>query len=206
LLVFNYGEWSFWDAYDPANGIVGGQKVTFDGPNKLILVNYGETVIDVRTDIYSNWKEWSQLYDNSKYLEAITALGGDPITNIQFTGITYFLQNGWRIQPWIGEYVLTVDGNMYTVEIGGAPVNPTDGVSVSLVRSNLVDLYVPETNATISNTDIASIAANVWSQPATSPVANSYGDLVINTGADANSAAIDANNALTTGEYLAFQK
>lgn len=135
-IVFNYGEWTYWDP-----NLVGPQKVTFDGPNKLILVNEGEISIDVQADVYSNWKEWSTQRDNTKFLQAISTLGGDPITSETFVGDTYFLENGWRIQPWLSEsgYILDVVGNIYTREPGQNPVNPTPNVSVTLTRSNITE-------------------------------------------------------------------
>lgn len=154
-LIFNYGNWTYWELYSPPS-YFGNQKVTFDGPNKLILVNYEETEIDVKQDIYSNWKEWFTIEDNSKYLSALTAIGGDPITASTFVGTTYFLENGWRLKPWQGDYVLTVLGNLYTREIGGNPVVPTSGVSVSFTRSNLVDFISPATVIDDVNTKIDS--------------------------------------------------
>jgi len=139
-LVFNYGEWTYWDEYNPPN-YVGNQSVTFDGPNKLILVNENITVLDIQEDVYSNWKEWSLQRDNIKYLEAISTLGGDPITEETFIGDTYFIENGWRIQPWnsYNGYILEVIGNIYTREPGQNPVNPTPNVSVLLTRSNITE-------------------------------------------------------------------
>ena len=55
---FNYGNWQFWSVYDTANDLYGNHKVTFDGPNKIIIVNEGVTELDFREDVYSNWKEW----------------------------------------------------------------------------------------------------------------------------------------------------
>jgi hypothetical protein len=138
-LVFNYGEWTYWDPT-----LVGPQKVTFDGPNKLILVNEGETSIDVQVDIYSNWKEWTLQRDNAKFLQAISTLGGDPITSETFVGDTYFLENGWRIQPYssYNGYILDVVGNIYTREPGQNPVNPTSNVSVTLTRSNITETAI----------------------------------------------------------------
>jgi len=135
-IVFNYGEWTYWDPT-----LVGAQKVTFDGPNKLILVNEGVTTLDVQIDVYSNWKEWSLQIDNTKFLSAISTLGGDPITSETFVGDTYFLENGWRIQPWTNYngYILDVVGNIYTREPGENPVNPTPRVSVTLTRSNITE-------------------------------------------------------------------
>lgn len=141
-LAFNYGEWWRWETADA--GGYPGQKVTFDGPNKLILVNEGETTIDVQKDVYSGWKEWSLQRDNLGYLQAISTLGGDPITTETFVGDTYFLENGWRIQPWSSNngYILDVVGNIYTREPGQNPVNPTPNVSVTLTRSNITETAI----------------------------------------------------------------
>ena len=53
-------------------------KVTFDGPNKLIIVNPGIVELDVQVDIYSDWKEWAATGDNLKYPPALRTIGGDP--------------------------------------------------------------------------------------------------------------------------------
>lgn len=142
MLVFNYGFWEFWELYNP-NVTFGEQKVSFDGINKLILVNEPVTQITVLNDIYSNWKEWSMVRDNGKFLQALSAIGGDPITSTSAVGTTFFLENGWRIRPWNGDYILTINGNIFTREEGDDPfVQPTNkesAVTINLFRSNLVD-------------------------------------------------------------------
>lgn len=141
-LAFNYGDWWRWETAD-AGGFPG-QKVTFDGINKLILVNEGETTLDIQKDVYGGWKEWLLQRDNIKYEKAITTLGGDPITESTFIGDTYFLENGWRIQPWssFNGYILDVVGNIYTREAGENPVNPTPNVSVLLTRANITETAI----------------------------------------------------------------
>ena len=54
-------------------------KVTFDGYNKLIIINSNEDEIDVAVDIYSAWKEWSQQRDYLKWVAAMRSVGGDPL-------------------------------------------------------------------------------------------------------------------------------
>ena len=115
-------------------------KVTFDGPNKLIIINEGITSLDVRTDIYSAWKEWMTEEDNSKYLLAFSVEGGAP-TPSGFTGTTFFLENGWKIRPYEGDHSLTVTGNLFT-RTGQSPFVPTLGyynVLIEKDRSNIVD-------------------------------------------------------------------
>lgn len=141
MLALGFANWTFWETYDPATGIYGPQKVTFDGPNKLILINYGETDIDFRTDIYSNWKEWSLAAVNSKFLEAVSVVGGDPLPGSRILGSTFFLENGWRIKSWAGDHILTITGNVFTRE-GADPVLPSDGsykVTVNFSTSSLVE-------------------------------------------------------------------
>lgn len=161
-IVVNYGHWTYWGDYNPPE-FIGDQKVTFDGPNRLILINEGQTDIDVTIDIYSAWKNWSLQIDNMKYAQALTPLGGDPITSTNSVGRTYFLENGWRIQPWpsYNGYILTVTGNIYTREEGGNPANPESGVSVNFTRSSLVELITTEGGGGSSLT-----AADVWTYAA----------------------------------------
>lgn len=54
-------------------------KVTFDGPNKLIIIHSGVTEIDVEQDMYLPWKEWV-MDGHSMYLAAFRTFGGDPTT------------------------------------------------------------------------------------------------------------------------------
>jgi hypothetical protein len=87
-------------------------KVTFDGVNKLILINNGITEINVTTDIYSDWKEWVRLRDNAKYQQALRVVGGDDIGNSQALGGQYFLINGWRLRTWEGDHTLNINENL----------------------------------------------------------------------------------------------
>jgi hypothetical protein len=112
-------------------------KVTFDGIKKLIIVKTGETALDVEVDIYSAWKDWV-LSGNAKYHQALRTVGGDPTTGANYIAPYYFLMNGWKIRPYEGHHVLTVDGNLY-VDGGGSPFTSTLGsynVLTQLVLSN----------------------------------------------------------------------
>jgi hypothetical protein len=94
--------WDVWELY---------HKVTFDGENRLIIVNPDVTELDVKIDIYSDWKEWIQTYDYAKFPPAIRTTGGDPIGGGEFTGDVYFLINDWRLL--IGQS-LNIDGVIYS--------------------------------------------------------------------------------------------
>lgn len=104
-------------------------KVTFDGINRLILVNTGVTYLDVEADLYSAWKKWVQ-QGNLQYPQALRVVGGDPITGGKFVAPFFFLTNGWKIRPWEGDHTLVIDGNLFVDEqekYGDNPVVPTLG-------------------------------------------------------------------------------
>jgi len=135
-------------------------KVTFDGPNKLILVNDGVIALDVQIDLYSDWKEWALGYDGiipAKYLEAMRSVGGDPLPGGRVVGATYFLTNGWRIKPWSGTYRLSVAGNLYTEE-GDSPYLAADGLLNNIFVESVVSTLVESTGVGTSE----EIAEAVW--------------------------------------------
>jgi hypothetical protein len=109
-----YGYWEYWQNY---------HKVTFDGVNRLILINEGETDIDVQVDIYSAWKEWSLQETNTKYLKALNVVGGEPTVGDEKLDATYFLINGWRLKPYPGSYTLNIVGNLFEVDGGSIKVD-----------------------------------------------------------------------------------
>jgi hypothetical protein len=144
-------------------------KATFDGPNKLIIIDFGETSLDAKVDIYSDWKEWVLESDNSKYLQALRTVGGDPTTGAQFISPYYFLMNGWRIRPHEADHFLVVDGNLF-VDGGGNPFITTLGaynVVVNLTTSvNAVTEVVTASGieASVSEQDKADIVDGVWDE------------------------------------------
>jgi hypothetical protein len=120
-------------------------NVTFDGERKLIIVEPGVTDIDVRTDIYSEWKRWVLMDDNSKYSLALNIVGGNPLPSNQL-GLTYFLLDGWKIRPFEGDHRLSISGNLYSAD-GSDPIADTVGdfkVTVSMRVSNLVDMVATD--------------------------------------------------------------
>ena len=164
-LVFNYGNWQFWGAYVPPL-YFGEQKVVFDGPNKLIIVNQDITELDFRVDVYSAWKEWviDPNQTNSKYVSAVTAIGGDDLPGSRVLGTTYFLENGWRMRTWEGDHSLTVTGNVFTRE--GEPIfvptiNPWT-ITINLNTSTLVETILP--TLSLGNDDIEAVADAVWAE------------------------------------------
>ena len=164
-LTFNYGNWQFWGDYNPPL-YLGEQKVVFDGPNKVIIVAEGVTELDFRVDVYSAWKEWVQDPNqlNAKWPEAISYVGGDPISNERSLGTTFFLENGWRMRPWEGDHSITVTGNAFTRE--GDPLfvptlNPWT-ITINLNTSVFAESFLP--TPLLTSADIASLADAVWAE------------------------------------------
>ena len=108
--VLNYGSYDLWQNY---------HKVTFDGPNKIIRVNEGVTELDIKVDVFSDWKEWViTRADNAYWLPAIRSIGGDPTVAGQTAGDIYFLQNGWKL--YIDLTKVKVTGTLFSDDFDSA--------------------------------------------------------------------------------------
>ena len=151
-----YRGWDYWLLY---------HKVTFDGDNRLILINYGETDITVTTQIYSDWKEWWQVRDNAKYPQALSVIGGESIGSGLTVGATYFLENGWRIKPWEGNHNITLTGNIYTREEGESIWADVEGqwkINAQNRVSALVFQTTGTTTGSAASVNADEIADAVW--------------------------------------------
>lgn len=109
--------------------------ITFDGPNKLIVLSTGTTALSVR-DLWSRWADWVLTGDNSKYLPAMEQVGGQDIDLSAGTKIPIylFLLNGWRLRPQEANHTLNVGDGVLLVSGGGDPFVNTLGSFV--VRVN----------------------------------------------------------------------
>lgn len=176
------------------------EKVTFDGPNKIIQVNYGETILDAQRDIYSAWKRWvltppsgSGIPYNSGYLQALRTVGGDPIGVGQAISPYFFLLNGWRLRSWNGDHFLTINGNIYVDESdgGGSPIiPPTQPAQVAVafvVSPQSITNTVTVTAGALTPQDKQDISKGVWTESASSSAntpSGSFGELVNDTKID----------------------
>lgn len=149
-------------------------RVSFDGPNKLILVNEPEVVVRVREDLYSAWKRWALLYDNAKYLPALRNIGGDPTVTGQRAGDLYFLINGWQLRTWEGDHQLQVIGALFndTGDPVFAPTVFSHNVQTTIERASLVTAVTSTVPGTLDPADkdelvsrlTADIPPEVWQQ------------------------------------------
>ena len=74
--------------------------ITFDGPNKKILLD-GTATVSVR-EIYSRWVDW--VASNLQYLPAFRTIADPPVVPVYA-----FLINEWCIVPLGGDYTLVIN-------------------------------------------------------------------------------------------------
>lgn len=137
---------------------------SFDGPNRLVILASGTTSIQVR-DVYLAWKEWVSTEDNTKWLPAFSFVGGDPLVGALSLGVTFFLENGWKIRPQEANHRLAVTGNLYCRD-GSSPFAPTVGkynVLANLMTSDLVSTISTASQQQAATPD--EIAQAVWNLP-----------------------------------------
>lgn len=131
-------------------------KVIFDGENRLVILNNNEPVFNAKVDIYSSWKEWTLLRDNSKFEPAFRVTGGDPVGGGTYTGDVYFTINNWRI---LLQDTSKINGVIYSDNYDSPYVTATDTKLVINNVSSLVQSLGFEGTVTISPNVTA---ADVW--------------------------------------------
>jgi hypothetical protein len=172
---------SFWDDFlDPL-------EVTFDGDNKLIIVNpirtfangapqSNTTNIRVKEDIYSASKRWLKRRQNLEYQPPMRAIGGDVVPGGLFAGDIYFLKDyqggespgNWRI---LVDHQVELRGAIYNDATATLPFIVQSGGGVISTTSSLTYSY---TGLAASVPTAASIRDEVWG---TTPTAYSQGSM-----------------------------
>jgi hypothetical protein len=138
--------------------------MTFDGDNKIITLS---TTTTSATEIWSRWNDWlASDTTNTKWLPALSQVGGDDLGGGLLIPYYVFLINGWRVRPMESDQLLVISGNLY-VDGGGQPVVNTIGnynVSVQYTVPVQAQGY-STTGGTSSGTsiDYNAISDNVWS-------------------------------------------
>lgn len=159
---------------------------SFDGPNKLIIVDLGVTTFSA-TEVYSAWKVWMTEGDNAKYVTAFAnSVGGDPLGGGTSLGSYYFLENGWKIRPQEADHVLTLSGNLF-------PIPDTAGLFTPTLGSYNVQILMRVSSLTqqvlTGAVDPADVADAVWdSDLSGAATANSAADIVKKTKSSAAAA------------------
>lgn len=128
----------------------------FDGPNRLIILSTG--TINISTvEMYSAWKQWITLSDNTKYLPAFKVVGGDPTTGGNSITPYFFLDNGWKVRPQEANHTLDVNGILLTTD-DSDPFKDTIGNWRVKIKS-IVPIYAESvlSSGGTSSVDVASI-------------------------------------------------
>ncbi len=137
--------------------------VTFDPMNlRIVEINSGKAVNSLSlAEIYSEWKDWL-LADMSRagYPAAFRVVGGDPISDSQNLGITYFLNtgDGWRIRPAEYDHVMEIEGNLFTDPAGDPTIAPTLGAYTVVAQQRVSNL----TDASVARLDLAQLLEGVY--------------------------------------------
>lgn len=99
--------------------------MTFDGPNKLVILT--SATLDLQV-LWSNWKDWL-IAGNAGHALAFDTVGGEPIDPTEGTLVPLylFIQNGWKIRPMEADHTLRVIKGSLVVSGGGYPFVPTLG-------------------------------------------------------------------------------
>lgn len=148
-------------------------KVTFDGINKKIIVNTGITFLDIKVDLYSDWKEWLSEPGNSKYIPAMRTIGGDSTVGTKTVAPYYFLTNGWKIRPYEGNHTLDIAGNLFVDEqsLYGTNITiPTLGtfnVLINLSTTSDASVITVTSGSGLSaeeHNKLFAIVADVWNE------------------------------------------
>jgi hypothetical protein len=101
--------------------------LSFDGVTKVITITT-DTTLDVK-DLWSRWVDWVATSDNSKYLPAMTQVGGNDIDVVAGTSIPVYiyLQNGWKVKPKEANHTLAVTNAILLTDDGSDPFTNTTG-------------------------------------------------------------------------------
>jgi hypothetical protein len=165
---------------------------TFDGQNRIVTLASGlpaasgVNITDAESEIYSEWKRWIAISDNTKFAPAFRTIGGDPLGGGVDAGAYFFLQNqvrstaegGWTIKPPEHSGDFEIVGNIFGEDATQPVFSGTSGTfntSVRLTTSSLTQQVTADVGATSSG-----IAEAVWAQPIateTTP-AGSFGEYV----------------------------
>lgn len=107
---------------DVVYGVALSEAVTFDGNNKWIICDTGNTSLSVPAT-YTEWVDWSLLGSNLRFFPAFTTQGGtdvDPVAGTEIPKYCYLI-NAWRIRPQEASHTLAVVDGIVLVDGGGDP-------------------------------------------------------------------------------------
>ena len=134
--------------------------MTFDGPNKLIVLS--AATLDLQT-LWAAWKAWLRA-GNAQYALALNTVGGEPIDPSAGTLVPLylFLLNGWKLRPMEADHTLSVVGGTLLVEGGGDPFVSTLGDFTVRIRYQQPVQAIGYSMTGSTGPSASDIAAAVW--------------------------------------------
>ena len=142
--------------------------MTFDGPNKLVIL--ASTTLNLQV-LWSNWKDWL-LAENAGYALALDTVGGEPIdpTAGTLVPLYLFVKNGWKIRPMEADHTLRVTNGSLVVAGGGDPFVSTLGdFTVRIAYQQPVQAFGYSTSGG-SGPSAAAIAAELLAAAQLAPI------------------------------------
>jgi hypothetical protein len=136
--------------------------ITFDGANRLILLD-GAATVSIR-GIYSRWVDWAATSDNLKWLPAFSTVGEPPTVPVYCT-----LLNGWLVRPAAGAYTLTLNDGFLYVDGGGEPITAVASGTEPRVRYQNPVIAVGYSTSSPQQADIDAIRALLEADEVHSP-------------------------------------
>jgi len=134
-------------------------RVQFLGEERIILVPDTVGTLDIKSDVYSSWKEWLTVQGNARYPAALRTIGGDTTGPGQRAGDLYFCINGWRVA--IDQSKTRVNGVLFSddydtpwIDYYENPVYPA--TVASLV--NTAETSVPVVTGDLDSLDVPTVA------------------------------------------------
>jgi hypothetical protein len=90
-------------------------KVTFISSTKTIKFNSGVRSVDFQTDVYSAGKlDWLTDAQLHRFIFPVRSIGGNPLPGGKIIEPTFFLRNGWQMEPDSADHEVTIYGNVYS--------------------------------------------------------------------------------------------
>lgn len=136
-------------------------KVTIDWANKIFDIDSPVTAINVQDDLYEYWKEQVQIGDNSKWEQAMTSVGGDPLPGGKYVPAFFFLLNGWKVRSYVGTNSISVGVNLFADD--GSDPFISGGTRCSIIAETTTGVTV-STGSGVLPSDILAIVQGVWAE------------------------------------------
>jgi hypothetical protein len=123
------------------------EKVTFDTARHVIKFKPGVISVDFQKDIYSAGKQdWIDEPDLHKFIFPIVSIGGNIVTGGKRIEPTFFLRNGWQMEPDSANHTCTIYGNIFHLENLPLVIFPAGNYAIAL---NLSTTISPDTGNTV---------------------------------------------------------